>query len=215
MNFKTVSLIGIAAVAVYVLSQMGKDDRIGAQIDTYKDRIGKATLAANAQDESQTSQAAEEQGILQGNVRVMDARTLQFLKADVKVEIAGIEVCDKGQLAYFNGTPWPCETMATAWMVSQTLGRDVQCQTLERRYDAVVIARCGVGGADIAAEAIVAGHALVDSKRNYRLPYDTYQSLENQARQNRTGLWSSSFTRPDEWRQSVYEDRKSQVRIVE
>ncbi|MBB3948398.1 endonuclease YncB(thermonuclease family) [Rhizobium skierniewicense] len=214
MDYKTFSLMGIAAIGVYVLSQMGEDKRIGGQIDTYKNMIEQTTLAANTQQPAQKVEA-QQQGILQGQVRVIDARTLQFLNPDVKVEIAGIEVCDKGQLAYFNGTPWPCEPMATAWIVSQTLGREIQCQTLDRRYDATVIARCGVNGADIAAEAIVAGHALVDQRGHYKLPYDTYQSLENQARQSRVGLWSSSFTRPDEWRQSVYEDRKSQVRMIE
>lgn len=215
VSFKTISLLGVAATTVFLLSKLGEDEKVTAQIDGYSQKIHQAQIAANAANTPLPQASEVPNGVIQGPVRVLDAKTLQFLNPNVKVEIAGIEICDRGQLAYYNGTPWPCEPMATAWMVSQTLGQTVQCQKLDSLYNSTVIARCGVNGADIAAEAILAGHALVDVKARLRLPIDTYKSLELRAKQSRAGLWSSSFTRPDEWRKSVYKDRMSQVRIID
>ncbi|NSZ10044.1 MULTISPECIES: hypothetical protein [Agrobacterium] len=215
ISFKTISLLGVAATTVFLLSQLRQDEQVNAQIEGYAEKIGQARIAANAANTPMPEVSQVPDNVLQGPVRVLDAKTFQFLNPNVKVEIAGIEICDRGQLAYFNGTPWPCEPMATAWLVSQTLGQTVQCQKLDSLYNSTVIARCGVNGADIAAEAILAGHALVDTNARLKLPIDTYKQLELRAKQNRSGLWSSSFTTPEEWRKSVYKDRMSQVRIID
>ena len=140
----------------------------------------------------------------------MDGRTLHYVTQDIHVRIAGVAVCEDHRLAYLDGTPWPCGTVAIAWLVSQTLRRSVECQRLDRRSDGTIYARCGVAG-----EAIAAGQALMSDERLLGLPFVIYLQLQQQARESRTGLWGSVFTNPVEVRQSRHEDRSTQVRCVD
>lgn len=211
MRFRTVALIGTACTAAALLAHASRDEDMQAHAQGFAKTIERAQLAIN----NAVRGTAELPPVLSGTVRVIDGRTLHYLAEDLRVQIAGIEICNQGQLAYFDGTPWPCDTMATAWLVSQTLGRTVDCQRLDRRSDGVIFARCGVDGADIAGEAIVAGHALASNERRGGVPLDVYRELEDQAREARTGLWSSSFTDPQEVRQARFDDNATQVRQIE
>lgn len=140
--------------------------------------------------------------VLTGAAEVLDGRTLRYVDTNLTVQLVGIDICARDQKATFAGTPWPCADMATAWLVSQTLGRDLQCQRLGRQFDGIINARCAIDGADIAGDAILAGHALVDrmTRPGVPVPLTTYIELEDRARAARTGLWSSEFTRPDDLR---------------
>ncbi|WP_285295573.1 thermonuclease family protein [Aureimonas altamirensis] len=211
MRFRTLVLFGTAATAAFVISQAGQDETIRAHADDFIVAVEQAQLAVN----ERLRTTAELPPVLTGAVQVLDGRTLHYVSQDLRVRIAGIEVCEDHQLAYFDGTPWPCGTMSTAWLVSQTLGRSVECQRLDRRSDGIILARCGVDGADIAGEAIASGQALVSDERWYGVPRDVYLDLQEQARTARTGIWASVFTNPVEVRQSRFEDRSSQVRRVD
>lgn len=152
--------------------------------------------------------------VLTGAAEVIDGRTLRYVDTDLTVQLVGIDICARDQKAMFAGTPWPCADMATAWLVSQTLGRDLQCQRLGRQFDGIINARCAIEGADIAGEAILAGHALVNRtmRPGVPIPLATYIELEDHARGARSGLWSSQFTRPEDLRRWRAGENDTQLR---
>jgi len=133
--------------------------------------------------------------VLRGAVQVIDGTTIEYVNPPVTVRLAGIESCASAQSAYYNGTPWPCGAFATAWLVSRTLGQSVECEVLNR-HDKIAVGLCNVSGSDIAAEALRAGQAVVSENIVTGIPRDRYRELEKEARVARTGIWSSSFSRP-------------------
>ncbi len=85
--------------------------------------------------------------------------------------------------------------MATAWLVEQTMGREVRCVGDEKdRYDRVV-ARCYLGGTELSSSIVQAGWALA-----YRQYSTDYVDVENVARERGIGIWRGQFTSPWEWR---------------
>lgn len=208
MAFRSFSLVATVGIAAVVLYQLGGDERV------QKPARGLVHLVDQVRAQAFPGEPnTGEPRVLRGPARVIDGATIQFLEPAITVNLAGIDVCSASQPAFFEGTPWPCGAVATAWLVSQTLGQSVECEILDRRSDGETIGRCGVNGADIAAEAIVNGHAVV-AENAAGVPVATYRDLENRARTEKRGLWSSTFTRPQEWRYNHVQDRQSEVRQV-
>ncbi|GEM_PF-982062 len=210
MKFRTVSWILIAGVTAALVAQFSADERLDAPKEDFRKAI--AQIGAPASSESTDGSSPR---ILRGAARVIDGGTLEYLNPRVTVELAGIDTCDAAQTAHFNGTPWPCGAVATAWLVSQTLGQSVECEILDRLYNGLVIGRCGVKGADIAAEALLAGQAVVEENVKVGIPLDKYRELEARAKSFRTGIWSSTFTPPDQFRRDRVKDRETEVRRID
>lgn len=208
MSFRTVSIIAIVGISAVVVYRLSGDERVQKPARDMVQLVGQVRAQATSEDT-----ATGGPRVLRGPAQVIDGATLEFLDPAVTVNLAGIDVCGPSQPAFFQGTPWPCGAVATAWLVSLTLGQTVECQILDRRYDGERIGRCGVNGADIAAEAIVNGHAVV-ADAAAGVPETTYRELEERARAEKKGLWSSTFTRPQQWRQDNARDRQSGVRKV-
>ena len=207
MKLRTFTYLGVAGLAAVLVYQLRQDARIE---DAARDlrQVAEVVMTGG-------TMPGDLPAVLRGSARVVDGRTLQFLNPRVTVELAGIDVCDPDQWAYFDGTPWPCGAVSTAWLVSQTLGRTVECQTLDRRFDGTVIGRCGVDGADIAGEALAQGQAVINVDTRAGLPIETYRELQEKARQSRIGIWSSVFTPPAEWRKDRVNDLSTRVRRVD
>lgn len=211
MRLSAFSYLGIAATLALLAATVYQDEEMRAHATGFTDRIAQVQRDAT----SGLVPTNELPGVLTGRAEVIDGRTLRYMASDLTVELAGIDVCAAGQSATFEGTPWPCGVMATAWLVSQTLGGDLQCQRLDRRFDGTIVARCAIDGADLAGEAILSGHAVVSAATRAGVPIATYRELEERARVARTGLWSSDFARPEDFRRERFEKNAHRVRRVD
>lgn len=210
MKLRTVLWVLIAGLTAALVAQAASDKRLDGPKEDVRRLVAQIGAPASADAASGSSPH-----ILSGAARVIDGGTLEFLNPRVTVELAGIDTCDSVQSAHFNGTPWPCGAVATAWLVSQTLGQSVECEVLDRLYNGLVIGRCGVNGADIAAEALLAGQAVVGDNVKVGIPLDKYRELQARAKSSHTGIWSSTFTPPRQFRRDRVQDRETQIRRIE
>jgi len=115
-----------------------------------------------------------------------------------RIQLYGVDTCETRQGAKRGGQEWPCGAVATAWLVTRTLGREVVCRPSIVR-SGVTFAQCFVDGIDIAEMGLSEG-MLIISKDKENLPPSQYINLEQEARSRKLGLWSSDFVDPVQWR---------------
>ncbi|WP_019221902.1 thermonuclease family protein [Bartonella senegalensis] len=114
------------------------------------------------------------------------------------IHLYGVDTCATRQKAKLNDQEWPCGAVTTAWLVTKTLGQDLSCKQAVMR-NGISYAQCFVQGVDL-AEAGLAEGMLVLSKEDKNPAPAHYRSVEDAARNNKVGLWSSDFTEPLQWR---------------
>ncbi len=133
-------------------------------------------------------------------VEVLNGTSFRDIETRTTYRLYGIDTCAPGQLASLGRQPWPCGTMATAWLVAATLNKWVACNTL-RQADAVNLARCSSADhADIAADMIKEGIAVTLPPTSEDPAIRAYASFEQEARKAYRGLWASSFQMPWNYR---------------
>jgi len=115
-----------------------------------------------------------------------------------RIQLYGIDTCETRQSAQRDNQEWPCGAVATAWLVTKTLDREVLCRPSIVR-SGVTFAQCFVNGIDIAEMGLSEG-MLIISKDEENLPPSQYISLEQDAKARKRGLWSSDFVDPVQWR---------------
>ncbi|KEC54032.1 hypothetical protein [Bartonella koehlerae] len=114
------------------------------------------------------------------------------------IHLYGVDTCAPLQKAKLDDQEWPCGVVTTAWLVTKTLGQDLSCkQTLVR--NSIHYAQCFVQGVDLAEVGLAEG-MLVLSQENKNPAPAHYHSIEDVARHNKMGLWSSDFIEPLQWR---------------
>lgn len=90
---------------------------------------------------------------------------------------------------------WPCGAVATAWLASRTLVKEVECRPTRILSGGGYRAQCYVGGVDIAAAGLGQGmYVLVGREQEYSPP--GYAEIEAKAKAANTGIWSSEFMTP-------------------
>jgi len=115
-----------------------------------------------------------------------------------RIQLYGVDTCETRQTAKRNNQEWPCGAVATAWLVTKTLDREVVCLPSIVK-SGVTFAQCFVNGIDIAETGLSEG-MLIISKDKENLPPSQYISLEQAAKSGQLGLWSSDFVDPVQWR---------------
>jgi len=115
-----------------------------------------------------------------------------------RIQLYGVDTCETRQGAKRDGQEWPCGAVATAWLVTKTLDREVICRPSIVR-SGITFAQCFVNGIDIAEMGLSEG-MLIISKDEENLPPSQYISLEQDAKSRKLGLWSSDFVDPVQWR---------------
>jgi len=125
-----------------------------------------------------------------GKVQVVDATTFEFTKSGQTVRLAGYEAPRLEQTATSDGVDWPAGQVSRAWMILRTLGQDVNCASIARDANGVILAHCFVGETNLAATAIAEG---VGYAFNYRgePQVPAYFDIERKARGLGYGVWSS------------------------
>ncbi|OLL54992.1 thermonuclease family protein [Bartonella henselae] len=114
------------------------------------------------------------------------------------IHLYGVDTCAPRQKAKLDDQEWPCGAVTTAWLVTKTLGQDLSCKQALMR-NGIYYAQCFVQGVDL-AEAGLAEGMLVLSQEDKNPAPAHYRSVEEVARNNKVGLWSSDFIEPLQWR---------------
>ena len=114
----------------------------------------------------------------------------------VKVRLAGIDAPEKDQFCLDSKSqPWACGEAALAELAKKAGDRPWTCHVSGKdRYDRL-LGSCRVDGEDIQRWLVRAGLALSYTKYSH-----VYDADEKTAREERAGLWSGAFIRPEAWR---------------
>lgn len=178
------------------------------------DRFGATVLVALATGASTTASAdqtapSEQPGFYSPKgsqqspplrVEVIEGVKFRDIETGDVYRLYGIDACAPAQRAALGRQPWPCGVMATAWLVSATLGKWVACAKLDER-DGVIQARCASSQhGDLGAAMLREGLAVTVPVEP---PLRTYAALEQDARKAYRGLWASRFQMPGEFRRSA------------
>ena len=133
-------------------------------------------------------------------VEVLDGARLRDIETQDVYRLYGVETCAPGQTARLGRQPWPCGTVAAAWLVAATLNKWVACNVI-RQENGERLARCASADhADIGADMVRDGVAVATPPTERDLGVRAYAVAEREARKGYRGIWASSFEMPWEFR---------------
>lgn len=133
-------------------------------------------------------------------VEVLDGRRFRDIETGTVYRLHGVDTCAPGQVARLGRQPWPCGTVATAWLVAATLNRWLSCATV-REEAGEQLARCASAShPDLAATMVRDGIALSLPATGTDPEIRAYAAAEREARKTYRGLWASTFQMPWEFR---------------
>lgn len=130
-----------------------------------------------------------------GLISVRTGVSFRMVDGTLEYQLYGIQTCAASQVAHLNGVAWPCGAVATGWLTQLTLSYQIQCLEEGRARDqyAIVLARCFLPtGEDIAKLALEEGLAWTLHEDGQPIVRE-YQTVEQDARSQKRGLWSSNF----------------------
>jgi endonuclease YncB( thermonuclease family) len=120
------------------------------------------------------------------------------------VHLDGIEAPASRQPCYRqNGRRWNCAAAARTGLDRIIRGRPISCTTLGQDDAGRMLARCAVGGRDIATELVRSGYVFAASSL-----LNSLAGEEEAARSAKAGLWQGEAIRPQEWRDLTWEEAK-------
>ncbi len=133
-------------------------------------------------------------------VEVIDGTRFRDIESHVVYRLYGIDTCAPDQTASLARQPWPCGTVAIAWLVEATLNKWIACNTL-REVEGEHLARCSSAQhADLGADMLRDGLAVTVAATEHEQMVRSYTAAELEARKNYRGIWSSSFEMPWDFR---------------
>jgi endonuclease YncB( thermonuclease family) len=139
------------------------------------------------------SGTAVQAAALHGQARIIDGDTLDL--AGVRIRLFGIDAPEHNQNCTDDrGKRWACGTFATQTLKALTRG-ELSCEELDRDRYGRVVARCSVGGRDIAEQMVAQGAAFA-----YRRYSMDYVGVETRAEKRGLGLWSGEAEQPSDFR---------------
>ena len=128
-------------------------------------------------------------------VEVIDATSFRDIETGASYRLFGIDSCLPTQRANLGRQSWSCGAVAIAWLTNATLNKWVSCNVL-RESGSQRLSRCSSSEhQDLAADMLKDGLAVVvpiTEDQEVRF----YAQLQDQARKQYKGLWSSQFTMP-------------------
>jgi endonuclease YncB( thermonuclease family) len=133
-------------------------------------------------------------------VEVIDGTRFRDIETHAVYRLYGIDTCAPDQAARRGRQPWPCGTMATAWLVTATLNAWLACRTLRDEAGEHLVRCASAGHQDIAADMVREGIAVARPPSPDDPSIRAYALAEQDARKAYRGLWSSTFQMPWDWR---------------
>ena len=132
-------------------------------------------------------------------VEVIDATSFRDIESGASYRLYGVDSCLQTQTANLSRQSWPCGAVAIAWLTNATLGKWVSCNIV-RETGGQRLSRCSSSEhQDLAADMLKEGLAVVLPAAEGQ-EVRAYSQLQDQARKQYKGLWSSQFTMPWELR---------------
>ncbi|MCW8060569.1 thermonuclease family protein [Agrobacterium tumefaciens] len=153
---------------------------------------------------------ADAQGLpdmVSGQAQVYDGVTFDLVhsaaryRSTTRIRLESVDACEFRQKARLGEVDWPCGAVAAAWLVSQTLAKEVECRPTRVRRSGGFIAHCYVGGIEIGAAGLEQGMYVLRVTEGEDPP-SRYREFEAKARAARMGIWSSEFMPPTDWRRA-------------
>lgn len=130
-----------------------------------------------------------------GAPKIVDGDTIQF--GDVKLHLEGIDAPQTDQSCLDKtGARWKCGVAARDQLRSLAGSKSWACKIDRKDLFGRQLARCQVGGEDIARDMVESGWALASTTGSA-----TYLPSEEAARGSGAGLWAGAFVAPLDWRQ--------------
>ena len=122
----------------------------------------------------------------------------------MKVRLEGIDAPEKAQFCLDSKSqPWACGEAALAELAKKAGDRPWTCHLSGRYSFDRLLGSCRVDGEDIQRWIVRAGLALSYTKYSH-----VYDADEKTAREERAGLWSGAFIRPEAWR---HRDKSTEI----
>jgi endonuclease YncB( thermonuclease family) len=142
-------------------------------------------------------------------VEVVDGVRVRDIETGKIYRLFGIDACAPAQTAMLGRQPWPCGTVAIAWLVNATLNKWLTCAPI-REQEGEQVARCATAShLDLSAGMLKEGLAVAVPAAEGDPAIRAYFAAEEQARKAFRGLWSSTFQMPWNWRGEHGDHRKS------
>ncbi len=142
-----------------------------------------------------------------GKAQVYDGVTFDLMqdsgryRTPTRIRLEAVDACELRQKARHANVDWPCGAVATAWLTSRTLVKDVQCRPTRLLSGGGYRAQCYVNGTDLGAAGLSQGMYVIDSRQHEYL-LSGYAELEAEAKAIGAGIWSSEFMTPADWRRA-------------
>lgn len=128
---------------------------------------------------------------MQGRARVVDGDTLVL--GGLRIRLAGIDAPELAQVCHRSDGDWPCGTQARDFLI-QLIGRDgTTCAADGSDRYGRMLAVCAAKSVDLNRAMVANGYAVA---------FGDYAVQEDEARQNKLGLWAGSFDSPQTWRRT-------------
>lgn len=164
------------------------------QPDTFRKLMG----AFGGQQNQQQAPALNmnELPVVSGRVSVVTGDTLRM--KGKYISLYGIDAPEIDQTcANKSGRSYHCGKAAARWLSDWLINADaeVDCRILQKDSKGNMVGVCSLGPYDIGAAMANAGWAVAYTKYT-----DIYVPYEQQARQQRVGLWQGRFYKPWDWR---------------
>ncbi|MFG1480830.1 thermonuclease family protein [Xanthobacter sp. V4C-4] len=126
-----------------------------------------------------------------GAATVVDGDTLLLRGRRIRLE--GLDAPELAQSCERDGAAWPCGKTARFALAELVQRGDVFCSASGEDAYGRALARCTVGGVDIAEELVRQGLAVAYGRRGYT-------AAEAEARAARRGMWAGRFQAPRDYR---------------
>ncbi len=133
---------------------------------------------------------------LTGPVRVIDGDTL--VVGETRVRLHGVDAPEADQTCRrADGQSWRCGAWASREVRARYQGKTARCAPIDRDRYGRVVARCRVGGRDIARDLTADGVVLAFPRYS-----DAYVAVEKRARKRALGLHAGTYVAPQDHRKA-------------
>jgi endonuclease YncB( thermonuclease family) len=130
-----------------------------------------------------------------GRIRVIDGDTLDV--GGARIRLYGIDAPEADQTCETRqGQSWACGAWVSREVRARYQGKTARCTALDTDRYGRIVARCLVGGQDMAAALVAEGLAF--AYRRYAMDYDL---IEKQAAAADRGIWAMQVQNPAAFRQ--------------
>lgn len=131
-----------------------------------------------------------------GPARVIDGDTLEIQGTSFR--LSGIDAPEMGQTCVSrDGVAFDCGEVARRGLEEMSAGHEVTCTAETVDIYRRPVAKCSANGMDLAEATVINGYAVAFEEYS-----DAYLAAEATAREQKTGIWSTAFEMPWDYRKA-------------